>query len=78
MPDKCYICKYNTNSLVCHPHCGGCDGKSKYEKGNFKMKPSDQLAKAIDENAVAQGWSDEERAEVIALIHSEFPEALKE
>lgn len=29
--DLCEACRYNTNSFVCHPHCGGCDGVSKYE-----------------------------------------------
>lgn len=28
--DKCETCKYNTNDFVCHPHCGGCDGQSKF------------------------------------------------
>ncbi|MDE7362858.1 MAG: hypothetical protein K2N38_13095 [Oscillospiraceae bacterium] len=28
--DQCEKCKYNTNDYVCHPHCGGCDGKSKF------------------------------------------------
>lgn len=28
--DKCRTCKYNTNDYVCHPHCGGCDGQSKF------------------------------------------------
>lgn len=28
--DKCTACKYNTNDYVCHPHCGGCDGQSKF------------------------------------------------
>lgn len=27
----CDGCRYNTNDYVCHPHCGGCDGKSHYE-----------------------------------------------
>ena len=27
---KCNLCKYNTNSPVCHPHCSGCDGQSKF------------------------------------------------
>ncbi|MCK9477975.1 MAG: hypothetical protein M0R40_00550 [Firmicutes bacterium] len=27
---KCGDCKYNTNSYVCHPNCGGCDGQSNY------------------------------------------------
>lgn len=29
--DKCETCRYNTNDYVCHPHCSGCDGQSKYE-----------------------------------------------
>ena len=28
---KCGTCKYNTNDFVCHPHCSGCNGVSKYE-----------------------------------------------
>lgn len=28
--DQCEKCKYNTNDYVCHPHCSGCDGKSKF------------------------------------------------
>lgn len=28
--DKCTTCKYNTNDYACHPHCGGCDGQSKF------------------------------------------------
>lgn len=28
--DLCEMCRYNTHDFVCHPHCGGCDGKSKF------------------------------------------------
>lgn len=35
--DKCRTCKYNTNDYVCHPHCGGCDGASKYEPKTLKV-----------------------------------------
>ena len=28
--DQCEQCKYNTNDYVCHPHCSGCNGKSKF------------------------------------------------
>lgn len=34
---KCQTCKYNTNDYVCHPHCGGCDGRSKYECKGLKF-----------------------------------------
>lgn len=34
--DKCGTCRYNTNDFVCHTHCGGCNGKSKYEPRNLK------------------------------------------
>ena len=39
-----------------------------------------ELADIIHENAVAHGWWDEERAatEIVALIHSEWSEALEE
>ena len=39
-----------------------------------------ELARAVHENAVAHGWWDEERSiyEIIALIHSEWSEALEE
>ena len=39
-----------------------------------------ELAQAMHENAVAHGWWDEERSiyEIIALIHSEWSEALEE
>lgn len=29
--DLCPVCNYNTNDFVAHPHCGGCDGVSKFE-----------------------------------------------
>ena len=29
--DQCNRCRYNTNDVVCHPHCGGCDGSSHFE-----------------------------------------------
>ena len=28
--DKCANFQYNTNVYFCHPHCGGCDGQSKF------------------------------------------------
>lgn len=28
--DMCDECKYNTGDYVCHPHCSGCDGRSKH------------------------------------------------
>lgn len=28
--DLCDECKYNTGDFACHPHCSGCDGRSKY------------------------------------------------
>ena len=39
-----------------------------------------ELAKAVHENAVAHGWWDDDREapEIIALIHSEWSEALEE
>lgn len=37
--EMCPACQYNTNDFVCHPHCGGCDGKSKYrERKNHNGK----------------------------------------
>lgn len=35
--DKCTTCKYNTNDYVCHPHCGGCDGQSKFTPQTLKF-----------------------------------------
>ena len=29
--DKCESCSYNTGDYVCHPHCSGCNGRSKFE-----------------------------------------------
>jgi hypothetical protein len=39
-----------------------------------------ELAKQINENAVAHGWWEEERSfgDIIALCHSELSEALEE
>lgn len=34
---NCGTCKYNTDDYVCHPHCGGCDGVSKYEPLTTKV-----------------------------------------
>lgn len=36
-PDKCGICRYNTNDYVCHPNCGGCDGKSHFKPYSLKV-----------------------------------------
>lgn len=30
--DYCEYCKYNSYDYVCHFHCSGCDGKSKFVK----------------------------------------------
>lgn len=30
--DLCGACRYDTNDFVAHPHCGGCDGFTKYER----------------------------------------------
>lgn len=30
--DLCSVCRYDTNDFVAHPHCGGCDGVSKFER----------------------------------------------
>lgn len=30
--DMCAACRYNTDDFVCHPHCGGCDGRSCYQE----------------------------------------------
>lgn len=40
----------------------------------------DELAKEVHQNAIAHGWWEEERSipEIIALIHSEWSEALEE
>lgn len=35
--DKCANCRYNTNDYVCHPHCGGCDGQSKFTPQALKF-----------------------------------------
>lgn len=35
--DKCANCRYNTNDYVCHPHCGGCDGQSKFTPQPLKF-----------------------------------------
>lgn len=78
MPDKCYKCRYNTKYFVCHPHCSGCDGTSKYERG-YQMNWN-ECARAVHQNAVEHGWWEGERdaAEIFALIHSELSEALEE
>ena len=34
--DKCESCRYNTGDYVCHPHCSGCNGRSKFESAQDK------------------------------------------
>lgn len=34
---KCDICRYYTYSSVCHPNCGGCDGKSNFQPKTLKV-----------------------------------------
>lgn len=50
------------------------------KKGQCKMTSLNELAKQINENAVAHGWWEEARTfpEIVALIHSELSEALEE
>lgn len=35
--DACATCSYNTNDHVCHPHCGGCNGTSRYKPRPLKF-----------------------------------------
>lgn len=66
--DQCDRCRYNTNDYVCHPHCSGCDGKSKF----VNKKPLEQaliggLTKIRADLAAAVQIIDEMCAEVDRL-----------
>lgn len=66
--DQCEKCKYNTNDYVCHPHCSGCDGKSKFVSGKpLGQKLTDGLRTLKTEMANATKLVDEMCAIVDAL-----------
>lgn len=64
----CDGCKYNTGDYVCHPVCGGCDGKSHFEN---KKPLADDLLSGLKEirthMAAAAQLVDEMCAEVDRL-----------
>lgn len=35
--DLCNLCMYNTNTYVCHSHCSGCNGKSKFVRKSLVL-----------------------------------------
>ncbi len=66
--DQCEQCKYNTNDYVCHPHCSGCDGKSKFvSRKPLGQKLTDGLRALKTEMANAAKLVDEMCAIVDAL-----------
>lgn len=66
--DQCERCRYNTNDYVCHPHCSGCDGKSKFvNKKSLEQALIDGLKKIQSDLAAAVQIIDEMCAEVDRL-----------
>lgn len=65
---SCEKCKYNTNDFICHPHCSGCNGKSKFVS---RKPPTDNLLGGLKEirshMAAAAQLVDEMCAEVDRL-----------
>ena len=65
---QCEKCKYNTNDYVCHPHCGGCDGKSKFvRKKTLADELMDRLKQIRADLANATKLVDEMSAELDRL-----------
>lgn len=81
--DKCETCRYDTGDYVCHPHCGGCDGKSKYVPKAPKYIDAVKLKEDVikKSNAPSDKWdtqgilnviNEQESADVAPVRHGEW------
>lgn len=47
--DQCNRCRYNTNDVVCHPHCGGCNGNSRFERRTSEQSLEHKMLNGLNE-----------------------------
>lgn len=46
---QCNRCRYNTNDFICHPHCGGCDGSSRFESRTSEQPIEQKMLNGLKE-----------------------------